>query len=147
MYIAAWLLAGLLLGAGFVRYAQARRRGAHRVLAAGLVIAAIVYVGFAMRAPNVLPWLAVELAGIGIFAALGMMGLRSSPWWLAAGWALHPVWDVALHYLGPGAAFTPQWYAIACVSFDLVVAGYAGTLAMNRSKDSSSFLRNGSKRV
>ena len=88
MYIAAWLLAGLLLGAGFVRYAQARRRGAHRVLAAGLLVAAMVYVPFAMRAPNVLPWLAVELAGIGVFAALGMMGLRSSPWWLAAGWSL-----------------------------------------------------------
>lgn len=126
MYIAACLSIGLLLGACFIRYAHMRRRAANRVFAAGLVVAAIVYVPFAMRAPDAFLWLAIELAGIGLFGGLGLLGLRSSAWWLAAGWALHPVWDVALHYLGPGAAFAPDWYAIGCVSFDLLVAGYIG---------------------
>ena len=37
---------------------------------------------------------------------------------------LHPFWDVVLHYIGPGHAFTPWAYAIACVSFDWIVAIY-----------------------
>jgi hypothetical protein len=38
--------------------------------------------------------------------------------------ALHPLWDVLLHYIGPGQAFTPWTYAIACISFDWLVAIY-----------------------
>jgi hypothetical protein len=37
---------------------------------------------------------------------------------------LHPLWDVVLHYVGPGHSFTPWAYAIACVSFDWLVAIY-----------------------
>ena len=45
-------------------------------------------------------------------------------YWLAAGWAIHPLWDVVLHYLGAGHAFAPEAWAISCVSFDLLVAAY-----------------------
>jgi len=55
---------------------------------------------------------------------MALLGLRGSPYWLAAGWALHPLWDVGLHYIGPGHSFAPMTYAIACISFDLVVAAY-----------------------
>jgi hypothetical protein len=55
---------------------------------------------------------------------MGALGLRGSPMWLAAGWALHPVWDIALHYFGPGRAVAPETYAIACLSYDLLVAAY-----------------------
>jgi hypothetical protein len=34
------------------------------------------------------------------------------------------VWDVAVHYAGPGHAFAPDAYAITCLSFDLLVAAY-----------------------
>jgi hypothetical protein len=54
-------------------------------------------------------------------------GLAQSAWppyWIAAGWAAHPLWDFPLHYLGPGHSFAPESWAIACVSFDLVVAVY-----------------------
>jgi hypothetical protein len=44
--------------------------------------------------------------------------------WLAAGWALHPIWDAALHLQGSGAAHAPEWYVVACISFDLPVAAY-----------------------
>ena len=55
---------------------------------------------------------------------MAVAGVRGSPWWLVAGWALHPVWDVPLHYLGPGHAFAPESYAIACLSWDWVIAAY-----------------------
>jgi hypothetical protein len=29
-----------------------------------------------------------------------------------------------IHSLGFGSVFAPQWYVFACVSFDLLVAGY-----------------------
>jgi hypothetical protein len=57
------------------------------------------------------------------YGALGLLGLRRSAWWLATGWALHPAWDIALHYSGPGHTFAPGWYAVACVGFDLAAAG------------------------
>ena len=65
-----------------------------------------------------------ELVGIAIYSAMGLRGVRGSTWWLVAGWALYPVWDVALHFFGPGHAFAPETYTITCLSFDLVVAAY-----------------------
>jgi hypothetical protein len=93
-------------------------------LAFFLVVAALAYVVFAVREGESAAWLAGELAGIAIYGAMGVTGVRRSPWWLAAGWALHPVWDVALHYVGPGRTFAPETYTITCLSFDLVVAAY-----------------------
>jgi hypothetical protein len=66
----------------------------------------------------------VELVQVIVFGTMALLGLRDSPWWLVAGWALHPIWDVGLHYWGPGSAFASEPYAIACVSFDWVVAIY-----------------------
>ena len=68
--------------------------------------------------------MAGELAGVGIYGTMALRGLRGSPWWLAAGWAAHPIWDVALHYFGPGGSFAPEGYTITCLSFDLLVAAY-----------------------
>ena len=69
-------------------------------------------------------WTLVELAQAIVFGAIALLGLRGSPWWLAAGWALHPLWDVVLHYIGPGYSFAPITYTIPCHSFDLLVAAY-----------------------
>jgi hypothetical protein len=66
----------------------------------------------------------VELAQVIVFGTLGLLGLRGSPYWIAAGWALHPFWDYVLHYIGPGHTFTPWTYAIACISFDWLIAIY-----------------------
>jgi hypothetical protein len=93
-----------------------------------LVIAAGAYFGFATLGREVVDtqpiWMLVELAQAIVFGAIGLLGLRGSPYWIAAGWALHPFWDVVLHYIGPGYSFTPWTYAIACVSFDWLVAIY-----------------------
>ena len=93
-----------------------------------LVIAAGAYFGFATLGREVVDtqpiWTLVELAQAIVFGAIALLGLRGSPYWIAAGWALHPFWDVGLHYIGPGYTFTPWTYAIACVSFDWLVAIY-----------------------
>jgi hypothetical protein len=93
-----------------------------------LFIAAGAYFGFATLGREVVDtqpiWMLVELAQVIVFGAIALLGLRGSPYWIAAGWALHPFWDVVLHYIGPGHAFTPWTYAIACVSFDWIVAIY-----------------------
>ncbi|HWT01564.1 MAG TPA: DUF6010 family protein [Pyrinomonadaceae bacterium] len=88
-----------------------------------LLVAAGAYFGFAVMARVGPAWLLVELAHCFLFGAMALRGLRGSPYWLAAGWALHPVWDFGLHYVGPGT-FAPWPYTIACISFDLIVAAY-----------------------
>jgi hypothetical protein len=98
------------------------------VLVIFLFVAAGAYFGFATLGRDVVAtqpiWMLVELAQVIVFGTLALLGLRGSPYWLAAGWALHPFWDVVVHYIGPGQSFTPWTYAIACISFDWVVAIY-----------------------
>ena len=94
------------------------------LLVAVLFVAAALYIVFAVRASEGTFWVVGELVGVGIYGTMGLLGLRGSPWWLAAGWAVHPIWDVALHYFGPGGSFAPESYTITCVSFDLLVAAY-----------------------
>src|SRR5215207_11357662 len=98
------------------------------VLVIFLFIAAGAYFGFATSGREVVGtnqiWMLVELAQVVVFGTMALLGLRGSPYWLAAGWALHPFWDIVLHYVGPGHPFTPWTYAIACVSFDWLVALY-----------------------
>jgi hypothetical protein len=92
-----------------------------------LFVAAGAYFGFAVLAKDVLGtdpiWTSVELAQVLVFGTMGLLGLRGSPWWIAAGWALHPFWDL-LHYMGPGHSFAPMTYAVSCFSYDLIVAAY-----------------------
>ena len=98
------------------------------VLVIFLVIAAGAYFGSATVGRDLVGsnqvWILVELAQGVVFGAIGLLGLRGSPYWIAAGWALHPFWDVVVHYIGPGHTFTPWTYAIACVSFDWIIAIY-----------------------
>lgn len=94
------------------------------LLAVFLIVAAGLYIVFAVRAGEGAYWVVGELVGLGVYGAMAVRGLRGSPWWLAAGWALHPLWDVGLHYFGPGGSFAPVGYTITCVSFDLLVAAY-----------------------
>ena len=61
--------------------------------------------------------------GVLLYGAAAWVGFRRSAALLALGWAMHVVWDVALHLQGAGAEYTPGWYPWGCLSFDLVVAG------------------------
>ena len=89
-----------------------------------LFVAVGAYFGYALlTAPGPI-WPLAELVQVIVFGTMALLGLRGSPWWLVAGWALHPLWDVVLHYLGPGHSFAPTTYTIPCLSFDLLVAAY-----------------------
>lgn len=102
-------------------YAPGRER---RVYSAGLVIAALLYVAFGVVGGAGARWLALESLGVLFYGAAAWGGLRGRHYWLlAAGWAAHVAWDVALHLTGAGAEYTPSWYPWLCVSFDLVMAG------------------------
>ena len=119
------LVGGAVNGAIFALIAVAVPRFTRHILAAVLVVAGLFYVRFALEANAGGAWLAVELAGVGIFGWAALRGVRGSAWWLVAGWAIHPAWDVALHYAGAGRAFAPEWYTISCLTYDLMVAGVA----------------------
>jgi Family of unknown function (DUF6010) len=94
------------------------------LLAIFLIAAAAAYFGFAVLASAGPIWILIELVGVIVFGTMALLGLSGSPWWIAAGWAMHPLWDVVLHLIGPGGTFASQPYAVACVSFDWVVAAY-----------------------
>src|ERR1044071_1969163 len=111
------ILVGLFLGVGFVLLA----RNYARSFAIGLVVTALIYVGLAMF-NDARAWIPVELAGVAIFAVFASLGLRRSGWFLAAGWALHPLWDAGLHDYS--TQFVPHWYIGGCIGFDLLVAVY-----------------------
>jgi hypothetical protein len=119
------LVGGAVNGFGLAIVAIAVPRFTRHILAAGLGVAALFYVGFALDANMGSAWLAVELGGVGIYGYAAMRGVRGSAWWLVAGWALHPVWDIALHYAGPARGVAPAWYTTSCLTYDLMVAGMA----------------------
>ena len=119
-----WLLLGLALGGAFLVLARMQGSGERRLLALGLVIAALVYVGFAVAGGAPAGWLLAEGLGVVLYGGFAWLGLRRAPGWLAAGWALHAAWDGGLHLAGVGARFTPDWYVLACLSFDLLVGAY-----------------------
>ncbi len=118
------IVLGAVLGALFVLLArQRKRRGELHLLALGLVVAALIYVALALAGGADSRWLALEAAGLALFAVLAWLGLRASLWWLAVGWLGHVAWDVGLH-LDQYQVFVPPWYPLLCVGFDLVVAGF-----------------------
>lgn len=112
------LLAGTLVAA-------LRRPGfepALRLWARALFVAATIYVGFAVVGHASPHWILVEVGGLVLFAVLAVLGLRFSPWMLAAAWLAHIAWDTGLH--GQDTVFVPLWYPRACIGFDLVVSAY-----------------------
>jgi hypothetical protein len=117
-----WILLGAILGALFVAVAS-KLRQLRSIVAAGLVVAAAIYVGFAAIAAAGATWLAIESFGVLLYGAFAWLGLKRSAGWLALGWALHVGWDVGLHQLHHGSVFTPSWYPPLCTGFDLAVAG------------------------
>ena len=94
------------------------------LLATVLFAAAGAYLGFAFQQGMFRVWVLIELLQAIAFGVLGLIGWRGPVKWLVLGWALHPLWDFGLHYLGPGNTFAPMSYTIACISFDWVVAAY-----------------------
>ena len=123
------LLKGLGVSALAVLSATVLLPPAARIPFVGVLlgVAAGVYPGFALGSTPTrerrLQWL-VTVA----FAFVATAGIAFSAWWLTAGWVLHAAWD-ALHHAGRRGAWVPVHYPMFCLSFDLVLAVYAGMLA------------------
>jgi hypothetical protein len=118
------LILGTVLSLALVGLARMYPPGRERrVYAVGLVITALIYVGFGVAGGAGARWLALEILSVLLYGAAAWGGLRGRHWLLAAGWAAHVAWDVLLHLSGAGSTYTPHWYPWLCVSFDLVVAG------------------------
>ncbi|HWE24375.1 MAG TPA: DUF6010 family protein, partial [Myxococcales bacterium] len=131
------LIAGIVGGALFVLIAYAIRRHTRRILFYGLIGAALPYVIFSIHGHSSASWIALELLGVVVYGGVALLGLRRSQWWLVTGWALHPVWDIALHYFGPGSAFAPAPYALGCLAWDPIVAGYIAYRILGPAKEMS----------
>lgn len=102
----------------------------------GLVIAALIYVGFALFGQN-WEWLPIELLGVLIYGVFFWLSKYISPYFIAAGWALHVLWDIFLHPGGhPG--YVPTWYPPICLGFDLFMAIYLVYLIRQFQKTSTS---------
>jgi hypothetical protein len=113
---------GALAAVGFTFLAQALAgRRALVIYALALIAAALIYFLAALSGgyKNILS----EAAGLGIFGALAIFGLRRSSVLLAFGWVLHVGWDLSAYPL-ISVGSVPHWYRWACVGFDLVLAGY-----------------------
>ena len=120
------IVVGLVLAVGFSLFLNRlpdRRR--HLLLGISLVVAALIYVAFAVvglgLSTSDTSWVMVELGGVVLYSAFAYLGVRSSPVYLAIGWLLHIVWDTVVH---SGEAFVPAFYPAVCIGFDVAVAAY-----------------------
>ena len=95
------------------------------VLATFLFLMPTVYLASWLRSGGEITWFWIELSGQVGFGALAVLGLRRSPWLLAAGIGAHGLlWD-AWHY--GRTPFMPDWYAIACAVVDVGAGVYVAT--------------------
>ncbi|KPQ36516.1 MAG: Zinc dependent phospholipase C [Phormidesmis priestleyi Ana] len=129
MLILLWLILGSVLALIFVTFARTEPTRERAILAAGLVVAAFIYVVLAFAGGSS-DWIGIEMLGLVMYGLAAVLGVYYSSWWLAFGWAAHPVWDICLHLLGMratqgiGATFAPEWYIYLCIGLDISVATY-----------------------
>lgn len=116
------LLAGVVGAVALVVVARRSPRGELPVYAAGLVVASLFYVLFALVRGS-LGDVGLEAMGLLGFALVAVVGWRGFALVLGAAWLLHVAWDVALHPAGSGG-YAPGWYPVVCVGFDLFLAVY-----------------------
>lgn len=114
------LCGGAVGGAAFYSIAMRARRSGQVALSIALVAASLVYVAAAFTTPDAAHWMIIEIGGLLLFSILAGAGLQRSIWLLVAGWVAHPFWD--LFQLLRAPAFAPRWFAVACISWDWVVA-------------------------
>ena len=119
MRFALAILAGVMLALPYVLYAR-RVRDRRRVFGIGLIVAALIYVVFALVGDTV-EGVLIELGGVVLFGMFAFLGDRCSVYFLALGWVAHVCWDVLLHPIA-NSSYAPWWYPVACIGFDLVVA-------------------------
>ena len=118
-----WVVVGIVGGAAFARAGSRRSDGGNRLFAAGLVIAAAIYVIFAVVAGE-WDWVGIESLGVALFSVVAVVGRGRREWLLALGWLIHPLWDLGLHHFFGVSMFAPAWYVWGCLGFDVVVGAF-----------------------
>ena len=122
--------AALALGVGLVATLAGldRDRAFYPVV---LIVIASYYDLFAMmgQAHAALP---VETASLAVFAALAVIGFRSSLWWVVAALLGHGVFDLVHPQLVENQG-APRWWPMFCLSYDVAAGAYlaARILASN----------------
>jgi len=116
---------GILIGVGFAAVAIGLGRSlgevrGRAVFALLLVAAAAVYVGATLGEQH--GSAAVATAALALFGSLALWGLED-PRPLVLGWLTHAVWDL-LHVVGLMDSGAPDWYELACLIADPLIAGY-----------------------
>ena len=126
MQVALWLGLGTLLGAAFSTAAHTFRWGAKAILGYSLMFAAIVYlptlIFYGISGHSSALRMVVAPTGVVLYWWIAFLGMRGSSWWLVAGWSTRPVWNLALHHIGPSATAVPTWFSIFCAGFDVMIA-------------------------
>ena len=82
-----------------------------------LALIAGIYVGFAVvndRPQQIVLQLLVAI----LFAVFATVAWLVNPFWLAAGYAAHGLWDIA-HHLRLSKLSFPRWYIPLCAAYDL----------------------------
>jgi Family of unknown function (DUF6010) len=115
---------GLVLGLLFILLVHTiPPQPARQIIALVLAFTACTYAGalLAQEATPPPPFALAELLVAAIVLALAVVGLRASTTSLAAGYALHGVWDL-LHHPRAVPTRVARWFPPACAAFDFVVA-------------------------
>ena len=91
-----------------------------------LVVIANLYILFAAHAAS-LDALLAEVLPMLLFTAAAAIGFRRNLWIVAAGLALHGVFDFIHHDIitNPGV---PAWWPAFCLAYDVIAAGYLAFL-------------------
>jgi hypothetical protein len=127
------LIVGSLAAAGVGLFAHVVGYDRDRAFyATVLTVVGMLYVLFAVMAGG--RGVLVEVAFFAAFAALAAAGFRWSMWTVAAGLALHGLFDFIRYSLlvAPGA---PSWWPAFCGSYDVVAALGLAALLLVRPQD------------
>ena len=107
-----------------------------RLSSFGLLIAAIIYVLFAVYGLITSTadgsWLLFELGGVLAFGSLAFLGIRKNGFYAGIGWALHGFWDYGFHI---DKDFVPWFYPGVCLGFDVLLALFTFYWSMSDNRE------------
>lgn len=125
---------GVLFAIGLIVLTRWSKTRPALLAAYALIAISFLYVGFAIRAENYETWLGFEMTAVAFFGTLAGMSIVGSPWFVVAGFLLHPAWTLYEHYFGAGQAFAPAPAVMATAGFDLTVALYVAFMTLRGKK-------------